>query len=136
MVNISVRYTGQLHCSATHGPSQAELATDAPADNMGKGETFSPTDLVATALATCMATTMGIAAQRHGIELNGMTVQIGKEMSQDAPRRIVRLPAELHIPLPQDHPQRELLENAARHCPVHKSLAPEIDAPMKFYWEG
>ena len=136
MVNISVRYTGDLHCAATHGPSNAELATDAPADNMGKGEAFSPTDLVATALATCMATTMGIAAQKHGIDLSGMTVQVGKEMSKDAPRRIVRLPSEVHIPLPQDHPQRELLENAALHCPVHKSLGAEIDRPTNFYWEG
>ena len=136
MVNISVRYTGELHCSATHGPSNSELPTDAPADNMGKGAAFSPTDLVATALATCMATTMGIAAQKHGLDLSGMTVQISKEMSKDAPRRIVRLPAEVHMPLPQDHPQRELLENAARHCPVHKSLGPEIERPTKFYWEG
>src|SRR5918998_716294 len=105
MVNISVRYTGELHCSATHGPSNSELPTDAPADNMGKGAAFSPTDLVATALATCMATTMGIAAQKHGLDLSGMTVQISKEMSKDAPRRIVRLPSEVHIPLPQNHPQ-------------------------------
>ena len=136
MVNISVRYTGELHCVATHGPSQAELATDAPADNMGKGEAFSPTDLVATALATCMATTMGIAAHKHGIDLTGMTVQISKEMSKDAPRRIVGLPSEVHIPLRPDHPQRELLEHAALHCPVHKSLAPEINSPTKFVWEG
>ena len=136
MVNISVRYTGDLHCAAMHGPSNAELATDAPTDNLGKGEAFSPTDLVATALATCMATTMGIAAQKHGIELNGMTVQIGKEMSKDAPRRIVRLPSEVHIPLPQNHPQRELLEHAALHCPVHKSLGAEIDRPTTFHWEG
>jgi uncharacterized OsmC-like protein len=136
MVNISVRYMGDLHCAATHEPSQSEIATDAPADNKGKGESFSPTDLVATALATCMSTTMGIAAQDHGIDLSGMTVKIGKEMSKDAPRRIVALPSEVHIPLSPDMPQRALLEQAALHCPVHKSLPPEIERPTKFFWEG
>src|SRR3954449_1377646 len=106
MVNISVRYDGDLHCSATHGPSQSKLATDAPADNMGKGEAFSPTDLVATALATCIATTIGIVAQRKGIEIPRMRVHVEKHMSTDAPRRIVRLPIKLWLPLPPDHPER------------------------------
>jgi uncharacterized OsmC-like protein len=136
MVEISVRYTGDLHCIATHEPSQSEIATDAPIDNKGKGESFSPTDLVATALATCMSTTMGIAAQDHGIDLSGMTVKIGKEMSKDAPRRIVRLPSEVHIPLSPTTPQRALLEQAALNCPVNKSLPPEIERPTKFFWEG
>ncbi len=136
MVNISIRYTGDLHCVAVHGPSQSEVATDAPVDNNGKGEAFSPTDLVATALGTCMATVMSIAAQRHHIELNGMTVEITKEMSKDTPRRIVRLASEMRIPLPADHPQRALLEAAALGCPVHHSLAAEIEKPVKFVWEG
>jgi len=72
MVNISVKYTGDLHCDAVHGPSKSNLATDAPIDNRGKGEAFSPTDLVATALATCMSTTMGIKAQELGVDLRGM----------------------------------------------------------------
>ncbi|MFN2475408.1 MAG: OsmC family protein [Chthoniobacterales bacterium] len=136
MVNISIGYTGELHCVATHEPSQSELATDAPVDNNGKGEAFSPTDLVATALGTCMATIMGIAAQRHGVELNGTRVLISKEMSKDMPRRIARLTSEIHVPLPEDHPQRELLEKAALGCPVHQSLHPEIEKPVKFVWEG
>ena len=136
MVNISIRYTGDLHCAATHGPSRSELATDAPVDNNGKGESFSPTDLVATALGTCMATVMGIAAQRHGVELKGTTLEITKEMSKDMPRRIVRLASEMRIPLPQDHPQRALLEAAALGCPVHHSLSPEIEKPVNFVWEG
>ena len=110
MVNISIRYTGDLHCAATHGPSQTEISTDAPVDNKGKGASFSPTDLVATALGSCIATTMGIAAQDQGIDLAGMTVKVGKEMSKDAPRRIVALPTEVHIPLPASTPQRALLE--------------------------
>ncbi len=136
MVQISIRYTGELHCVATHEPSQSELATDAPVDNNGKGEAFSPTDLVATALGTCMATVMAIAARPHQVELNGMRVSISKEMSKHTPRRIVRLASEIHLPLPEDHPQRQLLEAAALGCPVHQSLHPQIERPVKFVWEG
>lgn len=136
MVEISVRYTGDLHCAATHGPSKTEIATDAPTDNKGKGESFSPTDLVATALASCMATTVGIVASEHGVDVKGMTVKISKEMSNDAPRRIVALPSEVHFPLPANHPKRDLLERTALNCPVHKSLPPEIERPTKFFWEG
>ncbi|HWN64521.1 MAG TPA: OsmC family protein [Candidatus Binatus sp.] len=136
MVSISVKYTGDLRCDAVHGPSDAKIATDAPTDNKGKGEAFSPTDLVATALATCMSTTMGIKAQELGVDLRGMTVSVQKEMSKDAPRRIIGLPSEVRIPLPKDHPQRELLEQTALNCPVHKSLPVEINRPTKFFWEG
>src|SRR6266480_3303600 len=136
MVKVSIKYTGALHCDATHGPSQSKIATDAPTDNKGRGEAFSPTDLVATALATCMSTTMGIKAEDLGLDLRGMTVSVQKEMSKDAPRRIVGLPSEVHIPLPKDHPQREALEQAALNCPVHKSLPAEINRPTKFFWEG
>ena len=136
MVKISIRYTGDLHCAATHGPSQTEISTDAPVDNKGKGASFSPTDLMATALGSCIATTMGIAAQDQGIDLAGMTVKVGKEMSKDAPRRIVALPTEVHIPLPASTPQRALLEKTGLNCPVHKSLPPDIDRPTEFFWEG
>jgi uncharacterized OsmC-like protein len=136
MVNISVKYTGDLHCDATHGPSQSTIATDAPADNKGKGEAFSPTDLVATALGTCISTTMGIKAQELGVDLKGMTVSVGKEMSSNGPRRIVALPSEVHIPLPADSPHRQVLEHTALNCPVHKSLPPEIHRPTTFFWEG
>ena len=136
MVNISIRYTGDLHCNAQHGPSKTEIATDAPVDNKGRGESFSPTDLVATALGTCMSTILAMAAEEHGLNVKGMTVSISKEMSKDAPRRIVALPSEVHIPLPASTPQRALLENAALNCPVHKSLPPDIERPTKFFWEG
>ena len=136
MVNISVKYTGDLRSDAVHGPSNAKIATDAPTDNKGKGEAFSPTDLVATALATCMSTTMGIKAQELGVDLRGMTISVQKEMSKDPPRRIVGLPSEVHIPLPKNHPLRELLEQTALNCPVHKSLPVEINRPTKFFWEG
>src|SRR5205823_13994778 len=118
VVNSSIRYTGDLHCDATHGPSHAKLATDAPTDNKGKGEAFSPTDLVATALGTCMSTTMGIKAEELGVNLKGMIVDAKKEMSKDAPRRIVALPSEVRIPLPPNSPHREVLEQTALNCPV------------------
>lgn len=135
MVNISIEYTGGLHCNAVHGPSGAKVETDAPADNQGKGEAFSPTDLVGTALGSCIATTMAIVAERHGVELKGMTVSVAKEMASD-PRRISRLTTEVHVPLPGDHPQRELLEKTALGCPVHRSLPAEMDRPTTFFWEG
>src|SRR2546430_10385249 len=124
MVNISIKYRGDLHCDATHGPSHANLATDAPMDNKGKGEAFSPTDLVATALGTCMSTIMGMKAEELGVDLRGMKVSVQKEMSKDVPRRIVCLPSELHIPLPANSPHREALEQAALNCPVHTRLPP------------
>lgn len=135
-VPISTTYVGGLRCESTHGPSQCKLLTDAPVDNMGKGESFSPTDLVATALGTCMATTMGIYAQRHEIDLTGLSVSVEKEMSKDAPRRIVQLTVELRVPLAESHPHREALERAALTCPVAKSLHPDVALPVRWVWEG
>src|SRR3954469_19144668 len=132
MVKVDIEYTGDLHCDATHGPSDSKIATDAPADNKGKGAAFSPTDLVATALGTCISTTMGIKAVEIGVDLRGMKVSVSKEMSKDSPRRIVGLPSEVHIPLPANSPHRQVLEQTALNCPVHKSLPPEIDRPTRF----
>jgi len=134
-VHISTNYLGELRCESTHGPSQTKLLTDAPVDNLGKGESFSPTDLVATALGTCMATTMGIFAQRHEIDLRGLRVTVEKEMTKEPPRRIARLTTELHLPLPATHPQREALERAALGCPVHRSLHGDVELPVKFFWQ-
>lgn len=136
MVAITSVYEGSLRCKATHGPSGSTVLTDAPVDNHGKGEAFSPTDLVATALANCMMTVLGIVAERHGIDLKGMTVSIGKQMSAGAPRRILSLRSVMTIPLDPDHPQRTLLENAAMACPVKQSLSPEIDSTVEFRWVG
>jgi putative redox protein len=136
MVEITANYEGQLRCRATHGPSKNELITDAPADNMGKGEAFSPTDLVATALATCTLTTIGIAARRKGLEIQSMRAHVEKHMSTDAPRRIVRLPVKIWISLPPDHPERALVEHAAHTCPVYQSVRSDIEMPIEFVWEG
>jgi len=135
-VEITVDYEGQLRCRAVHGPSKNELLTDAPADNMGKGESFSPTDLVATALATCIVTTIGIVAARKGFEVTKMRAHVEKHMSTDAPRRIVKLPVKVWMGLPADHPQRDLIERTAHSCPVHQSLRSDIEIPIEFIWEG
>ena len=133
MVKMTVEYAGDLHCTALHGPSGSRLETDAPVDNHGRGESFSPTDLVGTALATCMATVMGIYARRTGIDLAGMKIEVGKEMTQTPPRRIERLNVEIRMPATVEHDPA--LENAARTCPVILSLHPDIEKPVTFHWE-
>jgi len=134
MVEIQIAYKGKLRCSATHVDSGATLLTDAPKDNMGNGESFSPTDLVATALGTCMMTIMGIAAQRMEIDLSGATVTVTKEMTAAPTRRIGRLAVTFRVPLSLTQEQRQKLENAAMTCPVHKSLHPDVEIPVSFNW--
>ena len=136
MVRVTTTYEGNLRCQAQHGPSGATVLTDAPVDNHGRGESFSPTDLVGVALGACMMTIIGIVAERHGLDLAGMKADTVKEMSKEPPRRIAALRTTLTIPLPQDHPKRHLIEQAALTCPVHKSLAAGIDAPVDFVWTG
>ena len=137
-VDIDLVYEGQLHCAATHGPSGATLATDAPVDNHGRGESFSPTDLVATALGACVMTIMGIVAERNQIDLTGTRIRVSKEMIQQPVRRIGRLPVIVTIPADKAVKvavaDRTKLETAARHCPVHQSLHPDIDSPIEFVW--
>jgi putative redox protein len=135
MVNITGDYPGDLHCTAVHGPSGTALATDAPKDNQGRGEAFSPTDLVATAYATCVATTMAIVARKHGIELDGLRYAVTKEMSADAPRRIARLRLSVWLPPAARRAPAGVLEHAAHHCPVHLSLAPSVEKAIEFHWE-
>jgi uncharacterized OsmC-like protein len=134
MVKITGEYQGDLHCSAQHGPSGSVLVTDAPKDNQGRGEAFSPTDLVATALATCIATTMAIAAKKHAVELRGLRFEVTKEMSAEPPRRIGRLATQIWMPIPATHPAAKPLEAAGRACPVHRSLDATVDKPITFHW--
>lgn len=134
MVEIHIDYKEQLHCEAKHGPSGTLLDTDAPVDNQGRGESFSPTDLIATALGTCMATIMGIAARNKEISLAGMRLKIGKEMSSDLPRRIIALPVEIWMPVAEDDPAREFLKNAALSCPVNESIHPDIEVSISWNW--
>lgn len=136
MVEIDVVYQGGLRCEATHGPSGETLVTDAPVDNHGKGESFSPTDLCATALGVCMPTVMGIFAERHDIDLTGLKVSVKKHMSADLPRRICKLEVELDLPIPEGHPQRAALEKIALTCPVHESLSDGIEIPVNFRYSS
>lgn len=135
-VDIDIVYTGDLHCEATHRPSGSKLVTDAPVDNGGKGEAFSPTDLCATSLGSCLVTTMALVAVRHGIDLKGTAVHVVKEMVADPRRRIGALRTTITFPkglllAPGD---RVRLEAAAHACPVKRSLAPEVEVPMEFVY--
>ena len=133
-VEIEAIYTGQLECKATHGPSGNTLRTDAPLDNGGKGESFSPTDLVATALGTCVLTILGLVSERHDLDLTGAEVKVTKEMINKPVRRIGGLRTVVIVPAHAviDGSMRDRLESAARKCPVHQSLHPEINAPIEF----
>jgi uncharacterized OsmC-like protein len=128
-------YKGGLRTSAIHLQSNTEIETDAPSDNQGKGERFSPTDLMATALGTCMITTMGIKANSMNIVLDGTRVDVTKIMVSD-PRRIGKLIAHIYFPshLNLDDKQKEILERTARTCPVERSLHPDIELDMAFNW--
>ena len=136
MVAISIKYLGDLRCEARHEPSGTVITTDAPVDNEGRGESFSPTDLAATSLGACMLTIMGIAARKQGIELGETTVKVFKEMTAQPPRRIAKVTVVFTIPLPASHQKRAMLEEAARNCPVHLSLDPGVEQEMRFDWVG
>jgi uncharacterized OsmC-like protein len=132
MVKVTVEYQGDLHCSVKHGPSGAVLQTDAPVDNQGKGEDFSPTDLVGAAMGSCMATIMGIYARSHAIALEGMRIEVTKEMTPSPPRMIARLATDIWMP--PGLAQNPALEHAALTCPVHRSLHPSVEKPVNFHW--
>lgn len=134
MVNITGSYSGGLRCVATHGPSGAELITDAPVDNHGQGRAFSPTDLLATSLGVCMVTVMGIWAERHAFDMAGTTFSVQKDMSTSAPRRVSQLTVEIHVPGESTPEQRERLEAVAKSCPVHQSLHPDVVCEITFRW--
>ena len=134
MVEITVEYEGGLHTHAVHGPSKSSLETDAPLDNQGRGERFSPTDLVATALGTCMLTTMGILAERHGWPLAGTRARIEKHMVADPLRRIGRLVAELSFAPGIPREARAPLLRAAETCPVRQSLLSAIEVDLRVEW--
>ena len=135
MVEVTIEYRGDLRCEAKHGPSGDSLLTDAPVDNHGRGEAFSPTDLVATALGACIATVVGIVAKRKEIAVEGMKIRVGKHMTDSGVRRIKRLEVHIEMPLPADCAERGLLENAAMTCPVKQSLHPDIELDIQWHWQ-
>jgi putative redox protein len=131
MVEIEVEFSGNLSTKLKHGPSGAVLTTDAPKDNQGEGKSFSPTDMVAGALAACMLTIMAIYAKRTGIDLTGVKGKVIKEMSA-SPRRIGKLTVSFQMPKRFSEAERKALETAALTCPVHKSLHPEVEILVSF----
>ncbi|MBA3701006.1 MAG: OsmC family protein [Planctomycetes bacterium] len=126
MVTFTVTYDGALRCSAVHGPSGATLLTDAPKDNHGRGESFSPTDLIATSLATCVLTTMAILTRNDGLALDGIRAEVEKHMTSTPPRRIARIVVRLAMPRGIPVSDREKLHQIAHACPVALSLHPDI----------
>lgn len=135
-VEINIVYEGGLHCTAVHGPSKQKLGTDAPVDNGGTGSAFSPTDLVATALGTCMATIMGLVAKRNHLDIDGLKVQVLKEMVAEPTRRIGSLKTRIVFPAGKalSAADRAKLEAAAKVCPVKQSLHPDVQTPVEFVY--
>ena len=130
MPTVSCRYRGELRCEATHHGSGAVLITDAPIDNAGKGEEFSPTDLLATSVATCMLTIMGITAKSRNWSIEGSTAEVDKQMTQSGPRKVEKLSVHLKLPQQLSNDQRGLLQRVAEQCPVKRSLDPSIQLEL------
>jgi len=134
MATISSSYQGNLRTSARHIASGNTIITDAPVDNNGKGEAFSPTDLVCAALGSCMMTIMGITANRSGIDIEGMEIETTKIMAAE-PRRIAEISLTFRMPAKEYSPkERAILENAARTCPVALSLHPDVKQTVRFLY--
>ena len=133
MVEIEARYDGNKKCSLTHQDGST-LKTDAPKDIGGEASAFSPTDLVAAALASCVLTTIAMYAERHDLDLTGTSAHVGKAMTA-SPRRIGHLPLTVHLPASVAEEMRPVLERVAHSCPVHASLHPDVDAPLEFLYD-
>lgn len=132
VVKINSKYLGNLRVLSSHLPSSSELETDAPIDNMGKGEKFSPTDLLVTSLANCIITTMAIVAERDGVNLEGLSCSAEKHMTTSKPRMISKIVLEFTMPENLESEVRAKLEKFATNCPVHHSLSPDIERVISF----
>jgi len=137
-VEIEVAYAGKLLCQATHGPSRVQISTEAPKDNGGRGLSFSPTDLLATALGSCMLTVMGLEAAKEGLDLEGTQARVLKEMTAQPRRRVavLRVRIEVHSASALTAAQKHRLEEAARHCPVAESLSSQLEQSLTFHYPG
>lgn len=131
MVKMTATYLGEKHCKAEHAPSKTILETDAPKDNQGRGESFSPTDLLATALGTCALTTMAIVAEKDGIDITKATMTVEKVMAS-SPRRVASLRTVIELPMNISENYRKILEATANNCPVKVSLHPDVSIPIEF----
>jgi len=134
MVKVQINYEGELRCQLVHELSGKTFKTDAPTDNNGKGESFSPTDLCASALGSCIATIIGMQMEALGIDLKGMRIEVQKEMTTNLPRRIAKLTTEVWLPTALNDDQKWQVEIAANNCPVYHSLNPEIEKSIIFNW--
>ena len=132
-VEIKGQYEGDLRVKLTHGPSRTIIETDAPTDNQGKGERFSPTDMVVSALGACMMTIMGISARRDGIKLEGVTFRADKHMAEN-PRSIGKIVLEFKMPAGLSDEQKRKREKFAYSCPVHQALKTDIEQDIKFIY--
>jgi len=133
MATIQTTYLGDLRTEATHLQSGTKIITDAPSDNQGKGEAFSPTDLLAESLAGCILTTMAIAARTHDIEMDGTTAEVTKVMAAN-PRRVAEVIVNIKFPAEYSDKEKKVLELAALNCPVHVSLHPDLKKTIDFGW--
>ncbi len=133
-VRMAVTYQGDLHSEALHEPSGTSIETDAPKDNEGRGERFSPTDLVGAALGSCMLTVMGIVAKRHAWDMTGARAEVEKDMVAAPVRRISRLALQIAMPAGIPLNARAVLERAAHTCPVSQSLHPDVKVELHFVW--
>lgn len=131
MVKIDVTYDGNLRCTATHGPSGKQLITDAPVDNMGKGESFSPTDLLATSMLTCIMTIVAIRADSKKIDISGMTGSVEKTMAS-SPRRVAKLEVVVNLPSGLDMEDRAWLISEGCNCPVCVSVSESMEVDVTF----
>lgn len=135
MEKLRVKYLGDLQTEALHERSGSRLVTDAPVDNQGQGRAFSPSDLLCTAATSCMLTIMGIAAKTHGFSIDGVTVEVAKEMAA-SPRRVGRIQLRVDMRgVELDSKQRAIVERSAKACPVMQSLHPDIVKDLEFVYE-
>jgi len=131
---MHIEYTGDLRTTVLHESSGTVIQTDAPTDNQGKGECFSPTDLCATALGSCIITTIGIKGLQKGWDITGSKVKVEKIMSSDTPRRIGQLNVEVRIPDQFSDQDKKHMVNIAHACPVHQSLHPDVLLNVSLDW--
>ena len=133
MTTSTSKYSGELRTHSVHTQSGETFITDAPTDNEGKGEAFSPTDIVATSLANCMMTIMGIVSKRKGLIIEGTEAKIDKFMGTD-PRRITEIKIDFYFPVNFSEDERKLLEKSALNCPVAKSLSSDLKQNIEFHY--
>jgi uncharacterized OsmC-like protein len=133
-MTASIIYTGNLRCQAEHIQSKTQIETDAPTDNHGKGERFSPTDMLCVSLATCMLTTMGIKAADMKVDITNAKAKVTKHMASD-PRRVAKIEVEVFLPANGDEKERLILEKTGNNCPVAKSVHPNIELVLSYKWE-